>query len=151
MTKSTVIKTWIAGLVAFAAGLLVAGISVFVMLTYGGHFTPAPYGANGYDFVPSLDGVFWATVGLIVVGGAVALVGGVIQLVAWVGALVNTNRLADKTWFAVLLFGGLLGVIFAPVGFAAMVAYVLAGPDGTAISPAAAASPVPSTTLAPNS
>jgi hypothetical protein len=46
------------------------------------------------------------------------------------GALVNTYRLQDKTWFAVLLAGGLLGLAFGLLGFAAMVAYLVAGPDG---------------------
>ena len=36
--------------------------------------------------------------------GVIALVGGgVAQLVAWIGALINTAQLADKTWFVVLL------------------------------------------------
>jgi len=38
--------------------------------------------------------------------------------------------LQDKTWFIVLLVGGLLGLNFGLVGFAAMVAYLVAGPDG---------------------
>ena len=144
MNKSAIVKTWLGGLVALAAGLLVAGVSVGVMLGYGGHFNPAPYG-NGYDFVPALNGTFWTAVSFIVVGGIVALAGGVVQLVAWVGALLNTNRLVDKTWFLVLLFGGVIGVVFAPIGFAVMVAYVIGGPDGTALPVTAAAPPTPAT------
>jgi len=45
--------------------------------------------------------------------------------VAWIGAVLNTANLADKTWFIVVLVGGLLGV-----GFLVTVAYVVAGPDG---------------------
>jgi hypothetical protein len=59
----------------------------------------------------------------------IAIVGGAIgQFIAWIGAVVNTSRLEDKTWFVVLLVLGLLSF-----GFIAMLVYVLAGPDGTAL------------------
>lgn len=130
MRKSTITKTWIAGVILMAAGLLVGGVSLGLMLAYGGQFTPAPSG-NGYDFTPRLDGFFWTMVSLMIAGFAVAAIGGIVQLTAWIGALINTYQLADRTWFVVLLAGGLLGLAFGIVGFAAMVAYVIAGPDGT--------------------
>ncbi len=34
------------------------------------------------------------------------------------------------TRFAGLLIAGLVGIVFRPIGFTAMVAYVVAGPDG---------------------
>jgi hypothetical protein len=40
--------------------------------------------------------------------------------------------LQDKTWFIGLLVGGLLGLTHGLLLFAAMVAYLVAGPDGTA-------------------
>jgi hypothetical protein len=132
MTKPTVTRTWIAGLVIFALGLIVAGLSVGLMLAYGGIFTAAPNG-SGYDFVPRYDAFFGTMVFLIVVGGIAAAVGGFVQLAAWIGALVNTYQLQDKTWFVVLLWGGVLGFAFGLLGFAAMVAYVIAGPDGMAV------------------
>jgi hypothetical protein len=131
MRKSTVTRTWLGGLVLLAGGLLVAGVSIGLMLAYGGTFTKAPF-SNGYDFVPSYDGVFWTTIGIMVVGFVAAAIGGLVQLAAWIGALVNTYQLQDKTWFAVVLAGGLLGIAFGLVGLAAMVAYLIAGPDGTA-------------------
>lgn len=133
MAKATITRTWIAGAVAVAAGLLAVGIGVGLMLAYGGHFTPAPYG-NGYDFHPTLNGFFWSMVALMSVGGIVAALGGIVQLVAWIGALINTYRLQDKTWFAVLLVGGLLGLGTGLIGFAVMLAYVLAGPDGAQVA-----------------
>lgn len=148
MTKLTITRTWIAGLVVLAAGLVVAGISVGLMLAYGGTFTAAPSG-NGYDFVPRNDSFFWTTLGFVVLGFTVAVVGGIVQLAAWVGALINTNRIADKTWLAVLLIGGLLGLVFAPVGFAAMVAYLVAGPDGMLVQQQPATPGAPHATLAP--
>jgi hypothetical protein len=129
MTKTTITRTWITGLVILVAGLLVGGISLGLMLAYGGQFTPAAVG-NGYDFVPAFDGFFWTTVGFMIVGFTVAAAGGIVQLAAWIGALVNTYQIEDKAWFLVLLAGGLFGLAFGLIGFAAMVAYVVAGPDG---------------------
>jgi hypothetical protein len=42
-------------------------------------------------------------------------------LAAWIGALVNIYKLQDRTWFAVLLAGALLGFAFSLLGLAAMV------------------------------
>jgi predicted phage tail protein len=87
-----------------------------------------------------------------VFGGFAAVAGGLLQLVAWVAAVVKTNRMTDKTWFTVLLLGGLVAVILAPVGFAVMLAHVLAGPDGMVAGPPQPAVPVSRpTTLVPTS
>lgn len=150
MTKSAVTKTWIAGLVIFAVGIVVAGVSVALMLGYGGTFTAAAYG-NGYDFVPRYDGFFASMVSLIVIGGIAAAFGGLVQLAAWIGALVNTYRVPDKTWFAVMLAGGVLGFFFGLLGFAAMVAYVIAGPDGMAVQVPEKQAPARPSSLAPTS
>jgi hypothetical protein len=129
MRKSTVTRTWLGGFVLLALGLLVAGISIGLMLAYGGSFTKAANG-NGYDFLPRYDSFFWTTIGIMIGGFVGAAVGGLVQLAAWIGALVNTYQLQDKTWFAILVAGGLLGLAFGLIGFAAMVAYLIAGPDG---------------------
>ncbi len=130
MTKSMITRTWIGGLAVFAAGIVVAIAGVFLMLAYGGTFTRIA-DTSSYDFEPSMNGFFWVTIGLIVAGGVLGLVGSVVQLVAWVGGLVNGYALPGKEWFLVLLVGGLLSIAFAPAGFAAMIAYVIAAPDGT--------------------
>jgi hypothetical protein len=135
MTQPTITRIWLGGLVAIAVGLVIAGIGVSMMLTNGGTFTPAASG-SGYDFFPRLDSYFWTTVTVTVIGGVVALVGGTAQLTALIGALVNTYRLSDRTWFVVLLVGGLIGLTVGFVGFAVMAAYVIAGPDALAIEPA---------------
>ena len=68
----------------------------------------------------------WAMIVLAMVG-TLAMIGGAIgQFVAWIGAVLNTARLEDKTWFVVLLLLGLFSF-----GFIAMLIYVIAGPDGT--------------------
>lgn len=135
MTKNTITRTWLAGLIGVAGGLAVAAIAIGFMLGYGGTFTAAP-GGEGYDFVPSMDAIFWSSVVGIVGGGAIAAVGGLIQLVAWIGALMNTYQLQDKTWFAVLLVGGLIGFGAGIIGLITMVVYVIAGPDGKAVAKA---------------
>jgi MFS family permease len=132
MAKSTITKTWVAGLVVLVIGLIVGGIGLGMLLANGGTWVPSTRG-NGYEFDPTIDGYFWTTISVMVAGFAVAAIGGIIQLAAWVGALVNTNRIDDRTWFVVLLAGGILGLAFPLIGFGVMVAYVVAGPDGTAI------------------
>jgi hypothetical protein len=131
MTKSMITKTWIAGLVVFAGGAVVSIVGVFLMLAYGGTFTQVASNPDNYNFTPNLNGFFWTTVALIVTGGVIALIGSVVQLAAWIGALVNSYRLPENSWFLILLIGGLLSFAFAPIGFAAMVAYVIAAPDGS--------------------
>jgi hypothetical protein len=66
------------------------------------------------------------TVALAVVGGVAMLAGAAAAVVSWVAALLNTMQLDDKAWFVSLLVLGLFSC-----GLLAMVAYVLAGPDGT--------------------
>jgi hypothetical protein len=128
MTKRSITGTWIAGLIVLVIGLVVSGISVGMMLANGGTYTQLPNG-GGYNFEPTINAYFWTTVSFIVVGGIIALVGGVMQMAAWIGALVNTYRLQDKAWFIVLLVGGVLSLVIGLSGFAVMVAYLIAGPD----------------------
>ena len=129
MNKTMITKTWIGGLAVFAAGIVAAIVGLFLMLAYGGTFTQLA-GTNNYNFVPDMNGFFWVTVGLMLVGGLIGIVGSIMQFAAWIGALLNSYGLVDKAWFLVLLLGGLLSLGFAPIGFAVMVAYVLAAPDG---------------------
>ena len=49
---------------------------------------------------------------------------------SWIGALLNTWQLESRTWFAVLLLLGIFNL-----GFFAMIAYLLVGPDGRAAAP----------------
>ena len=124
MKKSTITAAWLGGLVAMIAGLLVVGLGVGLMLANGGTWQNDVNG-NATQFVPRQDGYFWTTVGIIVMGGVVMAAGALVQLAAWIGALVNTYHLTDKVWFVVLLVLGLVGW-----GFVAMIAYLVAGPDG---------------------
>lgn len=129
MTKSLITKVWIAGLAIFAAGIIVALVGVFLMLAYGGTLTQLG-GSNNYTFDPNINGFFWVTIGVMVTGGVITLIGSIAQFVAWIGGMVNSYSLPEKTWFAVLLIGGVLSIAFAPLGFAAMLAYVIGAPEG---------------------
>lgn len=129
MSKASITRMWIAGLIVLVAGLAMGGISLGLMLANGGTWVPAASG-SGSDFVPTINGFFWTTVGFMIVGFTIAAAGGIVQLAAWIGALVNTYQIVDKAWFIILLAGGILGLVSGVFGFAAMVAYVVAGPDG---------------------
>lgn len=149
MAKSTITKTWIAGLAVLAGGLVVAIVGVALMLAYGGTFTQVAGDASSYTFVPTRDSFFWTTVVVIVAGGILAGVGWIVQLAAWIGALVNSYRIPDKTWFTVLLLGGVFGLAIGLIGFAVMVAYVIAAPDGRLYARPEAQPAQPQTTLSP--
>ena len=61
-----------------------------------------------------------------------AFTGGLIGgLISWIGALLNTSQLESKTWFLGLLLLGIFNF-----GFFAMIAYLIAGPDGTSAAAA---------------
>ena len=121
MTKSTVTKIFIGSLFAIAGGvvLLAAGLSLA--------YVNGTFIMRGPDVVGIHPSAFtWSMAGLAVVG-ILAVVGGALaQFVAWIGAVLNTSRLEDKTWFVVLLVLGLLSF-----GFIATLVYLVAGPDGT--------------------
>lgn len=142
MTKSTITRTWLAGLVALALGLVMAAISIGLMVSYGGTFTTSGTD-NSYQFVPSFDSFFWTTVAVAIAGFSIVGLGGIAQLVAWIGAMANTYKLQDKAWFVILLVGGVLSLAFGLLGFAAMVAYLVAGPDGTAVRQPQVPAPTP--------
>jgi hypothetical protein len=129
MSKAGITRMWIAGLIVLVAGLAMGGISLGLMFANGGTWVPAASG-SGSNFIPTINGFFWTTVGFMIVGFTIAAAGGIVQLAAWIGALVNTYHLGDKAWFIVLLAGGILGLAFGLFGFATMVAYLVAGPDG---------------------
>jgi hypothetical protein len=121
MTKPTIVKLFIGGVVAVVAGIIAAvfgGLSAFAS---GGFVMSGP---DVVGFNPTA--YLWVFVGVAVIG-AFAIIGGFAAgLVAWIGALINTSYLEDKAWFTLLLVLGLLSF-----GFIAMIAYAIAGPDGT--------------------
>jgi hypothetical protein len=135
MSKPMITKTWLAGWVVVLAAEVVTGIATVVWLAH-------VVSVTGNEYSYQADSSFWTTVGFWWVGGLAAIGGILIQVSAWIGALMNTQRLADKTWFNVLLWIGMVGLLTSPIfGLGAlmwtgvMIAYLLAGPDGMAVQP----------------
>lgn len=125
MSKATVTRLFIGSGIAIIAGAILGLAAVWLAIANDVFEMAGPdiVGIHG-------SALGWSLVGFGIVGG-VTIAGGLLGgLISWIGALLNTWRLDSKTWFAVLL----LLVIFN-LGFFAMVAYLIAGPDGTA-SPA---------------
>lgn len=119
MAKATVTRIFLASAIAVVAGAILAFAAVMVAYA-GGAFV-----MRGPDVV----GVQWTPSAAVIIGLAIvamlAMVAGCIGgLVAWIGALLNTSQLEDKTWFIVLLVLGLFSF-----GIVAMIAYVIGGPD----------------------
>lgn len=128
MSKATVTRIFLGSVIAVIAGAVLAFATVWIAYAndavvmngpdvVGIRSTPAAWAIFGFGFVAMLAMM-------------AGFVGG---MVSWIGALLNTSELEDKTWFVVLL---LLGVL--SVGLVAVIAYVIAGPDGTKESARAA-------------
>ena len=132
MTKATVTRLFIGSLIAFGAGAIVAIMAIGVAIAND------VFVMNGNDIAAIQGGTLaWALIWLIVVG-ALAAAGGVIAgFVAWIGAVLNTWQLDSKAWFVGLLLLGIFNF-----GFIAMIAYIIAGPDGRA-TPAVRVAPAP--------
>ena len=122
MSKTTVTRLFIGAGLAIIAGAVLAFMAVGIAIASN------VFVMDGSDIV-GLRGspVAWASLA-IGVGGVVAVIGGMIAgLVSWIGALLNTWQLESKVWFIGLLLLGIFNL-----GFFAMVAYLIAGPDGKA-------------------
>jgi hypothetical protein len=132
MGKPTIAKLFFGSLIAIIGGIVLLGAGAIWA------FASGVLVMNGPDVVgvePSALG--WSVVGALVVG-VIAILGGAIgQFVAWIGAVLNTSHLEDKTWFVLLLVLGLVSF-----GFVAMLVYVLAGPDGIEVERRRLASPL---------
>jgi hypothetical protein len=131
MTKSMVTNIFIGSLIAVVAGMFLVAVGLIVAVSTGTLVMDGP-DVTGFELSSAAPAAF----GLALLGVMGMIAGWIGQFVAWIGALVNTSRLDDKTWFIVLLVLGLLSF-----GFIAMLVYVLAGPDGTAPSNGASQQP----------
>jgi hypothetical protein len=112
-------KLFIGGGIAIIAGAMLTTAAVWVAIANG------VFVMNGPDIVGLQGGVVgWSLLGFGILGGIVIVGGFIAGFVAWIAALVDTWQLESKTWFAVLLLLGIFNL-----GFFAMIAYLLAGPD----------------------
>jgi hypothetical protein len=132
MFKATVTRLFIGSLIAFGAGAIVATFAIALAIA-NDIFVMA-----GNDIVAIQGGgLAWALIGFALLGGLAAAGGIIAGFVAWIGAVLNTWQLDSKAWFVGLLLLGIFNF-----GFLAMIAYVIAGPDGKADA-AARVSPSP--------
>ena len=120
MSKAIVKRLFIGGGVAIIAGAIVAVATVWIAIANG------VFVMNGSDIVGLKGGAAaWSLLGLGVVG-ALTIMGGLIAgLASWIGALLNTWQLESKAWFIGLLLLGIFNF-----GFFALIAFLVAGPDG---------------------
>jgi hypothetical protein len=121
MSKESVTRLFVGAIVAVGAGLVLGFAALWAALAsdaidVGGSHVVDVNGGSGA----------WIALGLVIVGSLAILAGTIAAVVSWTGALLDTWQLEDKVWFASLLALGLLGF-----GVVAMIAYVVAGPDGT--------------------
>src|SRR4051812_2079815 len=122
MSKPTIVRLFLASIIAAVAA------TVLLLVAVGLAVANDVFVMEGPDVVGVRSGSFgWAMIALAVLAVLVLIGAAIAQFVAWLGAVMNTSRLEDKTWFVILLATGLLSF-----GFVAMIVYALAGPDGTA-------------------
>jgi hypothetical protein len=121
VSKATVSRLFLAGVIAVISGVVLELAAVFAALGNGLVEIGGPRGlaVNGGSLT-------WTMLVVAVIGGLAITGGALTGLIAWIGALLNTVQLDDKTWFVVLLVLGLWSF-----GWLAMLVYVLFGPDGT--------------------
>ena len=134
MFKSTVTRLFLGGLIAAAAGVVM--IIAAVSLAFANDVVVME-GTRVVDIQET--GLAFGLLGLTIIG-ALAVIGGAITgLVSWIGALLNTWQIESKAWFVGLLLLGIFNF-----GFFAMIAYVIAGPDGKRVAAARVApAPIP--------
>jgi hypothetical protein len=121
MSKKSVTRLFLGAIVAVGAGLVLGLAALWAALASDA------IDVGGGDIVDVNGGSgAWTALGLVVLGSLAVLGGAVAAVASWVAALFNTWQLEDKMWFASLLALGLFGF-----GVLAMIAYVVAGPDGT--------------------
>jgi hypothetical protein len=115
--------------VAFVVAGAVSGTAVVIWALAQGAVA-----IGGPQFVTVNAGPFAGAIVGLTIASLLTGIGTVAAVVSWAGALLNTARLEDKAWFTALLVSGLVSL-----GWVALIAYVLRGPDSTRGTEASAA------------
>jgi hypothetical protein len=119
MSKASVTKLFISGLIAALAGAVLLIVAVAVALAND------VFVLNGSEIVDVRATPLAGTMlGLGIVGLLTVVGGAIAGLISWIGALLNTAQMPGKGWFVGLLLLGIFNF-----GFFAMIAYLVAGPD----------------------
>jgi hypothetical protein len=120
MSKTLITRLFLGAILALAVAVVLAVVTAVLALAngviqFGG---PSVVNIDG----PALAGLIpW-----LLIAGVVLAAGELAALASWIGALSNTWQSEDKTWFVVLFALGVFSL-----GWVAMIAYVVAGPDST--------------------
>lgn len=118
MAKTTIGRPFWGSLIALGGALILLAAAGGLALANGSLVRAGP------DVTGIRENAFgWVMVALAAVA-ALVLITAVTQFIAWVGAVINTAGLKDKTWFIILLVTGLLSFRFI-----AMIIYLVAGPE----------------------
>lgn len=132
MTRSLIVKFFWGSIIGLVAGLVLMGVTAALAISND------VFVMSGPDVTGIRSGVLsWTLLGLMALAVFVLLLAAAAHFVAWIGAVLNTAHLPDKTWLVVLLVVGLLGFVFV-----ATIAYVIAGPDGLKATEEASAPPL---------
>jgi uncharacterized membrane protein len=119
VAKATIGKLFWGSLIAFGGALILLAVAGGLAIANGSLVRDGP------DVTAIRENAFgWVMVALAAVAALVMIAAAVTQFAAWVGAVINTAGLKDKTWFIILLVTGLLSF-----GFIAMIIYLIAGPE----------------------
>jgi len=119
MAKTTIARLFWGSLIALGGTLILLAAAGGLALANGSLVRDGP------DVTGIRENAFgWVMAGLAAVAALVMIAAAVTQFVAWVGAVISTAQLQDKTWFIILLATGLLSF-----GFIAMIIYLIAGPE----------------------
>jgi len=120
MSKATITRLFAGSAILVATGALI-GTAAVIAARLNGAVT-----LGGDPFISIDPGQVAGAIVWLVVASIVAAIGTLGAIVSWAGALLNTYRLEDKTWFV-----SILGLGLVSLGWVAMFAYVLRGPDST--------------------
>lgn len=132
VSKATITRVFIASGIAIIAGSLATIAAIWLAIVNDAFVMTGPDIVGLHLNVQTGALLSLAFIGALGVGAG--FIGG---FLAWIGALLNTWQLDRRAWFVGLL---LLGVF--NLGFFAMVAYLLAGPDSAQDVGSAALEPI---------
>src|ERR1044072_2076645 len=107
MSKRMVTRVFGGSLVALAAAFILLLVAGGVAYANGSFIMDGPDVVGGTSTPLTWSMIALAALAVLTMFGAL-----IAQFVAWIGALVNTVQLPDKTWFVVLLVMGLLSFSF---------------------------------------
>jgi hypothetical protein len=124
MSRSVIAKLFYGSLIAIvvAIALLAAAIALAV--------SSSSLIMHGPDVVGVQSAFGWGMVAVAAMAILAIVAASIAQLVAWIGALINTAPLENKTWFVVLLVSGILGF-----GLISMLVFLLTEADARRTSP----------------